>query len=377
LLVDLFLNYDCDIGSFNTFQKIAEVLEKTAHARRGALGEDGPDASGGDTSASGDGSGTSEEQKLKTLALEALVAAMSSLAHWTTRIVKPNAQTMLEAIEHADGEQPMGAGRSTALAAIGAAAAAAAMKSGESSSNSGDDSSRARSGSSTVGEDGSAIASPSPPPHPSSSPALPFSSLSTGAQMASSFSTQFQLLRAQKQKLDSGIAKFNAKPKVGLAYLQQHGLLAEDPVSIARFFHSNTALDKVQLGDYMGDEHAFNKAVLYAYVEQMDFSGLSFDESIREFLQGFRLPGEAQKIDRMMEKFAEQYHKNNPGRFHSADTAYVLAYSIIMLNTDAHNAGVKVRMTKQDFFKSKNEHTHESTRLGDTLGMRHVAPPQC
>ncbi len=57
----------------------------------------------------------------------------------------------------------------------------------------------------------------------------------------------------------------------------------------------------------------------------------------RQFLSGFRLPGEAQKIDRLMEKFAERFLCCNPESFKSADVAYVLAYSVIMLNTDAHN----------------------------------------
>lgn len=57
----------------------------------------------------------------------------------------------------------------------------------------------------------------------------------------------------------------------------------------------------------------------------------------RKFLSGFRLPGEAQKIDRLMEKFAERFVSCNPESFKSADVAYVLAYSVIMLNTDAHN----------------------------------------
>ena len=35
-----------------------------------------------------------------------------------------------------------------------------------------------------------------------------------------------------------------------------------------------------------------------------------------------------------------------------ADTAYILAYSTIMLNTDAHNPQVKKRMTKSDFIKN-------------------------
>ena len=34
------------------------------------------------------------------------------------------------------------------------------------------------------------------------------------------------------------------------------------------------------------------------------------------------------------------------------DTAYVLAYSTIMLNTDAHNPQVKNRMTKADFTRN-------------------------
>ena len=68
---------------------------------------------------------------------------------------------------------------------------------------------------------------------------------------------------------------------------------------------------------------------------------MDFGEAIKFFLRGFRLPGEAQKIGRIMEKFAERYCKCSPNSFSSADTAYVLAYSVIMLNTDAHNSMVK------------------------------------
>ena len=64
-------------------------------------------------------------------------------------------------------------------------------------------------------------------------------------------------------------------------------------------------------------------------------------------MNGFRLPGEAQKIDRLMEKFAERFVNCNPEAFKSADVAYVLAYSVIMLNTDAHNPQVKVKMSQQ------------------------------
>jgi len=40
----------------------------------------------------------------------------------------------------------------------------------------------------------------------------------------------------------------------------------------------------------------------------------------RQFLWSFRLPGEAQKIDRMMECFAQRYCELNPGVFTSTGT---------------------------------------------------------
>lgn len=42
---------------------------------------------------------------------------------------------------------------------------------------------------------------------------------------------------------------------------------------------------------------------------------------LRQFLWSFRLPGEAQKIDRMMEAFAQRYCLCNPGVFQSTGEA--------------------------------------------------------
>ena len=81
--------------------------------------------------------------------------------------------------------------------------------------------------------------------------------------------------------------------------------------------------------------------VMHSYIDQMDFKGMTFDNGIRRFLSGFRLPGEAQKIDRLMEKYAERYCIDNPDVFPTADTAFVLGYSVIMLQTDAHNPNVR------------------------------------
>ena len=81
---------------------------------------------------------------------------------------------------------------------------------------------------------------------------------------------------------------------------------------------------------------------MYAYIDQLDFGEMDFVAALRHMLSDFRLPGEAQKIDRVMEKFASRYCESNAQQcvFASPDTAYVLAYSIIMLTTDLHSVQV-------------------------------------
>lgn len=59
--------------------------------------------------------------------------------------------------------------------------------------------------------------------------------------------------------------------------------------------------------------------------------------------------GEAQKIDRIMEKFAERYCRDNEGTFSSADGPYLLAFALIMLNTDAHNPRADKKLSCEDF----------------------------
>ena len=70
---------------------------------------------------------------------------------------------------------------------------------------------------------------------------------------------------------------------------------------------------------------------------------------MRAFLQSFRLPGEAQKIDRMMEAFAKAFHAVNPAPFANADAAYVVVRDHQRQNTDAHSKQVVNKMTLEQF----------------------------
>lgn len=55
-----------------------------------------------------------------------------------------------------------------------------------------------------------------------------------------------------------------------------------------------------------------------------------------------------------MEKFAERFTEQNPSVFPTADAAFILSFSIIMLNTDLHNPAIKEerRMTKDGFVRN-------------------------
>merc|ERR1719273_2155285 len=63
------------------------------------------------------------------------------------------------------------------------------------------------------------------------------------------------------------------------------------------------------------------------YLISHDLTDLIVVQALRQFLWSFRLPGEAQKIDRMMESFAQRYCQLNPDIFTNSDTCYVLSFA--------------------------------------------------
>ena len=94
---------------------------------------------------------------------------------------------------------------------------------------------------------------------------------------------------------------------------------------------------------------------------------------LRHFLTncGFKLPGEAQRIDRIMTTFSQCYWEDNAGDhgrcpFHDEDTVFLISFAIIMLNTDLHKTSMfaapagqtvpkqkqRKKMTKQEFLNN-------------------------
>ncbi|KAL7418165.1 hypothetical protein BDY24DRAFT_335085, partial [Mrakia frigida] len=91
---------------------------------------------------------------------------------------------------------------------------------------------------------------------------------------------------------------------------------------------------------------------LRAYMSSFDFSSKPLDVALRRLLMEVALPRETQQIDRVMESFAKQYIEGNPGLFTNEDHPYILAFSLIMLHTDAFNKSNKNKMSKADYIKN-------------------------
>ncbi|VDO47040.1 unnamed protein product, partial [Brugia timori] len=151
---------------------------------------------------------------------------------------------------------------------------------------------------------------------------------------------------------------FNKKPTRGVQYLIEWGFVEDSSLAIANLLLHRRGLSKQMIGEYIGHLHnPFQSSVLSHFVDQIDLHGMEVDIALRHTLSFFRLPGEAQKIERIMQVFSARYAVCNPDKvtlFHSGDTIFILAFAIVMLNTDLHSPNIKpsLKMKVGDFINN-------------------------
>eukprot|EP00930_Biecheleria_cincta_P087192 TRINITY_DN7643_c0_g3_i1.p1 TRINITY_DN7643_c0_g3~~TRINITY_DN7643_c0_g3_i1.p1 ORF type:complete len:1562 (-),score=332.89 TRINITY_DN7643_c0_g3_i1:103-4788(-) len=212
--------------------------------------------------------------------------------------------------------------------------------------------------------------------------------------------TELQRKKDQKRRMTIAARTFNSEPSKSTAALQSLGLLSSPLTaeSMAEFLRHTPALDLRVVGEYLSKRHEFNGQVRKVFMGMFPFPGLGLVEALRTLLASFRLPGEAQCIERLMESFAEAYFRAQPlasegasvedplkvvrwiprerplsseearsmgggpedgageqparVQMSNSDTIFVLSFSIIMLNTDLHNPGVKKKMSLEEFLRN-------------------------
>lgn len=252
--------------------------------------------------------------------------------------------------------------------------------------------------------------------------------LSTPPVMNADALAQGRKVRKEKICLQHAAEVFNSSEKLNkaaklLVMLREQGLvegtadsqgtvsedLDEDVRAVVRFIRDTPGLNKEKKGVILGEPDTLSRRILADYTATFDFENRPFTESLRVFLESFRLPGESQKIDRIVQSFANRFYgQNQPGseakevergnlevspqiegkeaekavidnvrsgeashlranglgqesqqkesRNHNvlknADAAYVLSYSVVMLNTDQHNDSIRKKMSVDDFVRN-------------------------
>ncbi|CAI5718321.1 unnamed protein product [Peronospora effusa] len=131
------------------------------------------------------------------------------------------------------------------------------------------------------------------------------------------------------------------------------------PKEVAEYLHEMPHSDSQMIGQVLGEPDAKTQCVLHEYANMFVFKGVSFDIALRVYLGRFELPNEAQKIDRILQAFAKAYYSKNSDSLEcpSEDAVYTLAFSILLLNTDAHNPRLarKFKMTRADFIRNYHQ----------------------
>jgi len=143
----------------------------------------------------------------------------------------------------------------------------------------------------------------------------------------------------------------------GVRRMIADGIVRSDPEELADFLYSTRGLNKKKLGEWQGEPDELHTQTLGFFSRLFEFHGEQLLVALRRYLSRLHLPGEAQKIDRILEAFAIAYYETNEELFSHPDTVHTLSFSIVMLNVDLHNPNIAShrRMTVDDFIRNNRE----------------------
>ncbi|XP_073706316.1 IQ motif and SEC7 domain-containing protein 3 [Garra rufa] len=163
---------------------------------------------------------------------------------------------------------------------------------------------------------------------------------------------------ARKRLYRIGLNLFNVNPDKGIQFLISRGFIPDTAIGVAHFLLQRKGLSRQMIGEFLGNsKRQFNRDVLDCVVDEMDFSMLELDEALRKFQAHVRVQGEAQKVERLIEAFSQRYCMCNPDvvqQFHNPDTIFILAFAIVLLNTDMYSPNIKPerKMLLEDFIRN-------------------------
>ncbi|XP_062282264.1 PH and SEC7 domain-containing protein 2 [Scomber scombrus] len=134
-----------------------------------------------------------------------------------------------------------------------------------------------------------------------------------------------------------------------------------------RLYHLE-GFKRCDVARHLGKNNEFSQLVASEYLSFFDFSGLSLDRALRNFLKAFPLMGETQERERVLVHFSRRFCHCNPptptseGQSHDDDDddpddekddgAHTLTCALMLLNTDLHGHNIGKKMSCQQFISN-------------------------
>ncbi|KAI9512795.1 hypothetical protein F5148DRAFT_645202 [Russula earlei] len=144
-----------------------------------------------------------------------------------------------------------------------------------------------------------------------------------------------------------------ASPRPSTSKLPPPKPLLNEESPIAYVYRLLDSINKADVASALASSgESFYANALQTYIDRFEFDGDPLDVALRKLLMDVGLPRETQQIDRVMQAFANRYLVCNPRLFTSDDHPYILAFSLLMLHTDAFNKSNKRKMTKVDYIRN-------------------------
>lgn len=112
-------------------------------------------------------------------------------------------------------------------------------------------------------------------------------------------------------------------------------------------------VSKPMAAAWLGEPSPERMRVRQAYVELFDWQNLNILAALRGLCGKLYLKGEAQQVDRILDAFSNRWCACNPSHgFKATDVVHTICYSVLLLNTDLHQAEIETKMTRQQFLKN-------------------------
>ncbi|XP_074504027.1 PH and SEC7 domain-containing protein 2 [Sebastes fasciatus] len=131
-----------------------------------------------------------------------------------------------------------------------------------------------------------------------------------------------------------------------------------------RLYHLE-GFKRCDVARHLGKNNEFSQLVASEYLSFFDFSGLTLDRALRNFLKAFPLMGETQERERVLVHFSRRFCHCNPSTLtcedHSQDDldddekddgAHTLTCALMLLNTDLHGHNIGKKMSCQQFISN-------------------------